>query len=126
MHCRYILNYNTRGSTCHCNTPTNRKVMIASQESKHTTLKHTAVFKYKKDLFCVIRKSSKLEWQTSSKPRTDLHKVCIGNIFLVSDLKPGMQCYFDTFAVLTNTNITTVYIGTFVRRRRRLNRKRLN
>ncbi|NXO69076.1 NDNF protein, partial [Phainopepla nitens] len=62
-------------------------------------------------------KSSKLGRQTSPKPRVDLHRVCIGNknIFTVSDLKPDTQYYFDMFAVNTNTNMSTAYVGTFAR-----------
>ncbi|NWU05556.1 NDNF protein, partial [Cephalopterus ornatus] len=62
-------------------------------------------------------KPSKFGRQTSSKPRVDLHKVCIGNknIFTVSDLKPDTQYYFDMFAVNTNTNMSTAYVGTFAR-----------
>ncbi|NWU82661.1 NDNF protein, partial [Onychorhynchus coronatus] len=62
-------------------------------------------------------KPSKFGRQTSSKPRVDLHKVCIRNknIFTVSDLKPDTQYYFDVFAVNTNTNMSTAYIGTFAR-----------
>ncbi|XP_061228100.1 protein NDNF [Neopsephotus bourkii] len=64
-----------------------------------------------------LKPSSKFGHPTSSKPRTDLHKVCIGNknIFTVSDLKPDTQYYFDMFAVNTNTNTSTAYIGTFAR-----------
>nr|XP_030127873.3 protein NDNF [Taeniopygia guttata] len=62
-------------------------------------------------------KSSKFGRQTSPKPRVDLHRVCIGNknIFTVSDLKPDTQYYFDMFAVNTNTNMSTAYVGTFAR-----------
>ncbi|NXS30316.1 NDNF protein, partial [Pomatostomus ruficeps] len=62
-------------------------------------------------------KSSKFGRQTSPKPRVDLHKVCIGNknIFTVSDLKPDTQYYFDMFAVNTDTNMSTAYVGTFAR-----------
>ncbi|KFU90324.1 Protein NDNF, partial [Chaetura pelagica] len=62
-------------------------------------------------------KSSKFGRQASSKPKGDLHKVCIGNknIFTVSDLKPDTQYYFDMFAVNTNTNMSTAYVGTFAR-----------
>ncbi|XP_017680546.1 PREDICTED: protein NDNF isoform X1 [Lepidothrix coronata] len=62
-------------------------------------------------------KPSKFGRQTPSKPRVDLHKVCIGNknIFTVSDLKPDTQYYFDMFAVNTNTNMSTAYVGTFAR-----------
>ncbi|NXR60387.1 NDNF protein, partial [Rhadina sibilatrix] len=62
-------------------------------------------------------KSSKLGRQTSPKLRVDLHRVCIGNknIFTVSDLKPDTQYYFDMFAVNTNTNMSTAYVGTFAR-----------
>ncbi|NXX51036.1 NDNF protein, partial [Tricholaema leucomelas] len=62
-------------------------------------------------------KSSKFGRQTPSKPRVDLHKVCIWNknIFTVSDLKPDTQYYFDMFAVNTNTNMSTAYVGTFAR-----------
>ncbi|XP_074946266.1 protein NDNF isoform X1 [Phalacrocorax aristotelis] len=64
-----------------------------------------------------LKSSSKFGRHTSSKPRADLHKVCIGNknIFTVSDLKPDTQYYFDMFAVNTNTNMSTAYIGTFAR-----------
>ncbi|XP_062482615.1 protein NDNF isoform X1 [Pezoporus occidentalis] len=64
-----------------------------------------------------LKPSSKFGRQTSLKPRVDLHKVCIGNknIFTVSDLKPDTQYYFDMFAVNTNTNTSTAYIGTFAR-----------
>ncbi|KAM9661591.1 protein NDNF isoform 2-T2 [Morphnus guianensis] len=64
-----------------------------------------------------LKSSSKFGRQTSSKPRVDLHKVCIGNknIFTVSDLKPDTQYYFDMFAVNTNTNMSTAYVGTFAR-----------
>ncbi|NWX61956.1 NDNF protein, partial [Promerops cafer] len=62
-------------------------------------------------------KSSKFGRQTSPKPRVDLHRVCVGNknIFTVSDLKPDTQYYFDMFAVNTNTNMSTAYVGTFAR-----------
>ncbi|XP_071308518.1 protein NDNF isoform X1 [Agelaius tricolor] len=62
-------------------------------------------------------KSSKFGRQTPPKPRVDLHRVCIGNknIFTVSDLKPDTQYYFDMFAVNTNTNMSTAYVGTFAR-----------
>ncbi|NWY97006.1 NDNF protein, partial [Loxia curvirostra] len=62
-------------------------------------------------------KASKFGRQTSPKPRVDLHRVCIGNknIFTVSDLKPDTQYYFDMFAVNTNTNMSTAYVGTFAR-----------
>ncbi|NXU64074.1 NDNF protein, partial [Horornis vulcanius] len=62
-------------------------------------------------------KSSKFGRQTSPKLRVDLHRVCIGNknIFTVSDLKPDTQYYFDMFAVNTNTNMSTAYVGTFAR-----------
>uniref|UniRef100_A0A8C5X543 Protein NDNF n=1 Tax=Malurus cyaneus samueli TaxID=2593467 RepID=A0A8C5X543_9PASS len=62
-------------------------------------------------------KPPKFGRQTSPKPRVDLHKVCIGNknIFTVSDLKPDTQYYFDMFAVNTNTNMSTAYVGTFAR-----------
>ncbi|NXO42132.1 NDNF protein, partial [Locustella ochotensis] len=62
-------------------------------------------------------KPSKFERQTSPKPRVDLQRVCIGNknIFTVSDLKPDTQYYFDMFAVNTNTNMSTAYVGTFAR-----------
>ncbi|NXX32187.1 NDNF protein, partial [Nicator chloris] len=62
-------------------------------------------------------KSSKFGQQTSPKPRVDLHRVCIGNknVFTVSDLKPDTQYYFDMFAVNTNTNTSTAYVGTFAR-----------
>ncbi|XP_059699691.1 protein NDNF [Haemorhous mexicanus] len=62
-------------------------------------------------------KPSKFGRQTSPKPRVDLHRVCIGNknIFTVSDLKPDTQYYFDMFAVNTNTNMSTAYVGTFAR-----------
>ncbi|NXB74464.1 NDNF protein, partial [Donacobius atricapilla] len=62
-------------------------------------------------------KSSKFGRQTSPKPRVDLHRVCIGNknIFTVSDLRPDTQYYFDMFAVNTNTNMSTAYVGTFAR-----------
>ncbi|NXT65201.1 NDNF protein, partial [Chaetops frenatus] len=62
-------------------------------------------------------KLSKFGRQTSPKPRVDLHRVCIGNknIFTVSDLKPDTQYYFDMFAVNTNTNMSTAYVGTFAR-----------
>ncbi|TRZ10914.1 hypothetical protein HGM15179_016191 [Zosterops borbonicus] len=62
-------------------------------------------------------KSSKSGRQMSPKPRADLHRVCIGNknIFTVSDLKPDTQYYFDMFAVNTNTNMSTAYVGTFAR-----------
>ncbi|NXG05489.1 NDNF protein, partial [Sakesphorus luctuosus] len=62
-------------------------------------------------------KSSKFGRQMPSKPRVDLHKVCIENknIFTVSDLKPDTQYYFDMFAVNTNTNMSTAYVGTFAR-----------
>ncbi|NWW17323.1 NDNF protein, partial [Falcunculus frontatus] len=62
-------------------------------------------------------KSSRFGRQTSPKPRVDLHRVCIGNknIFTVSDLKPDTQYYFDMFAVNTNTNMSTAYVGTFAR-----------
>ncbi|NWS16797.1 NDNF protein, partial [Pachyramphus minor] len=62
-------------------------------------------------------KPSKFGRQTSSKPRVDLNKICIGNknIFTVSDLKPDTQYYFDMFAVNTNTNMSTAYVGTFAR-----------
>ncbi|KAM9580708.1 protein NDNF isoform 1-T1 [Guaruba guarouba] len=64
-----------------------------------------------------LKPSSKFGHQTSSKQRADLHKVCIRNknIFTVSDLKPDTQYYFDMFAVNTNTNTSTAYIGTFAR-----------
>ncbi|KAM9028345.1 protein NDNF isoform 1-T1 [Ara ararauna] len=64
-----------------------------------------------------LKPSSKFGHQTSSKQRVDLHKVCIRNknIFTVSDLKPDTQYYFDMFAVNTNTNTSTAYIGTFAR-----------
>ncbi|XP_010128822.1 PREDICTED: LOW QUALITY PROTEIN: protein NDNF-like [Chlamydotis macqueenii] len=64
-----------------------------------------------------LKSPSKFGRQTSSKPRVDLHKVCIGNknIFTVSDLKPDTQYYFDMFAVNTNTNMSTAYVGTFAR-----------
>lgn len=64
-----------------------------------------------------LKSPSKFGRQTSSKPRVDLHKVCIGNknIFTVSDLKPDTQYYFDMFAVNTNTNLSTAYVGTFAR-----------
>ncbi|NXV03307.1 NDNF protein, partial [Cettia cetti] len=62
-------------------------------------------------------KSSKFGRQTSPKLRADLHRVCIENknIFTVSDLKPDTQYYFDMFAVNTNTNMSTAYVGTFAR-----------
>ncbi|NXE92411.1 NDNF protein, partial [Menura novaehollandiae] len=62
-------------------------------------------------------KSSKFGRPTSPKPRVDLHRICIGNknIFTVSDLKPDTQYYFDMFAVNTNTNMSTAYVGTFAR-----------
>ncbi|NXQ51185.1 NDNF protein, partial [Catharus fuscescens] len=62
-------------------------------------------------------KSSKFGRQTPPKPRVDLHRICIGNknIFTVSDLKPDTQYYFDMFAVNTNTNMSTAYVGTFAR-----------
>ncbi|NWR48520.1 NDNF protein, partial [Regulus satrapa] len=62
-------------------------------------------------------KPPKFGRQTSPKPRVDLHRVCIGNknIFTVSDLKPDTQYYFDMFAVNTNTNMSTAYVGTFAR-----------
>ncbi|NWI00523.1 NDNF protein, partial [Tichodroma muraria] len=62
-------------------------------------------------------KSPKFGRQTSPKPRVDLHRVCVGNknIFTVSDLKPDTQYYFDMFAVNTNTNMSTAYVGTFAR-----------
>ncbi|NWH94542.1 NDNF protein, partial [Aegithalos caudatus] len=62
-------------------------------------------------------KPSKFGRQTSPKLRVDLHRVCIGNknIFTVSDLKPDTQYYFDMFAVNTNTNMSTAYVGTFAR-----------
>lgn len=62
-------------------------------------------------------KSSKFGRQMSPKPRVDLQRVCIGNknIFTVSDLKPDTQYYFDMFAVNTNTNMSTAYVGTFAR-----------
>ncbi|XP_015717406.1 protein NDNF isoform X2 [Coturnix japonica] len=64
-----------------------------------------------------LKSPSKFGRQISSKPRVDLHKVCIGNknIFTVSDLKPDTQYYFDMFAVNTNTNLSTAYVGTFAR-----------
>ncbi|NXL16527.1 NDNF protein, partial [Setophaga kirtlandii] len=62
-------------------------------------------------------KSSKFGRQMSPKPRVDLQRICIGNknIFTVSDLKPDTQYYFDMFAVNTNTNMSTAYVGTFAR-----------
>ncbi|XP_071610016.1 protein NDNF isoform X1 [Heliangelus exortis] len=64
-----------------------------------------------------LKSSAKFGRQTSLKLRVDLHKVCIGNknVFTVSDLKPDTQYYFDMFAVNTNTNMSTAYVGTFAR-----------
>ncbi|NXI37104.1 NDNF protein, partial [Galbula dea] len=64
-----------------------------------------------------LKSSLKFGRQISSKPRVDLHKVCLGNknVFTVSDLKPDTQYYFDMFAVNTNTNMSTAYVGTFAR-----------
>lgn len=61
----------------------------------------------------------------SSKPRADLHKVCImnKNFFTVSDLKPNTQHYFDMFAINTNTNMSTMYIGTFARTKEKAEQK---
>ncbi|NWU91119.1 NDNF protein, partial [Upupa epops] len=62
-------------------------------------------------------KSSKFGRSVSSKPRVDLHRVCIDNksLFTISDLKPDTQYYFDMFAVNTNTNMSIAYVGTFAR-----------
>ncbi|XP_038625173.1 protein NDNF [Tachyglossus aculeatus] len=65
----------------------------------------------------VTKPSSKLGRHFYSKPKVDIHKICIGNknIFTVSDLKPDTQYYFDMFAVNSDSNMSTAYLGTFAR-----------
>ncbi|XP_001513526.1 protein NDNF [Ornithorhynchus anatinus] len=65
----------------------------------------------------ITKQSSKLGRHFYSKPKVDIHKICIGNknIFTVSDLKPNTQYYFDMFAVNSNSNMSTAYLGTFAR-----------
>lgn len=49
--------------------------------------------------------------------KVDIQKICIGNknIFIVSDLKFDIQYYFDVFVVNSNSNMSIVYVGIFVR-----------
>lgn len=59
----------------------------------------------------------RLSLHTARARKVDLQQICIGNknIFTVSGLKPDTQYYFDIFAVNTNSNMSTAYVGTFAK-----------
>ncbi|XP_078087673.1 protein NDNF-like [Mustelus asterias] len=54
-----------------------------------------------------------------------IQKTCTGgkNIFTVSRLKPGTQYYFDVFILNLLTNVSSAYIGTFVKTREEVKQK---
>ncbi|XP_067899209.1 protein NDNF-like [Heterodontus francisci] len=98
------------------------------------------------DLFKKVRQSE-LDWRMSKSPRlddmvnhppigsrstklsvghlADIQKTCTGtkNMFTVSRLKPNTQYYFDVFVLNLLTNVSSAYIGTFVKTKAKLKQK---
>ncbi|XP_007895616.1 protein NDNF-like [Callorhinchus milii] len=62
-------------------------------------------------------KSSTLNSPLLWEKELDIIQQCIGNknVYVVSDLQPNTQYYFDVFAVNILTNTSTAYTGTFAK-----------